>query len=70
MPVDGQSILTELLHIAYATREEWRKYGSYVQFIEINIHISKNDFCQALLTVFYIWLCSFVIFNTYIVKCK
>jgi len=42
MPVDGQGILTELLHEAGAAREGRRKNGSLAQQVKINIHIGND----------------------------
>ncbi len=49
MPVDGQGILTELLHVTCAAREGRRKNGSSAQVIEISVHICNNSICQALI---------------------
>ena len=43
--VDGQGILTELLHVACATRKGRRENGSSAQVIEIDINIGNNGIC-------------------------
>lgn len=49
MPVDGQGILTELLHEACAASKGRRKNGSSAQVMEIDVHICYNSICQALI---------------------
>src|SRR6266852_3593380 len=49
MSIDGQGILTELLHITCATRKERRKNGSPAQVVEIGVHICNDSICQALI---------------------
>jgi hypothetical protein len=48
IPVDGQGILTKLVHVTCATRERRRKNGPSTQVIEVGIHIG-NSICQALI---------------------
>src|SRR6266849_3095716 len=49
MSIDGQGILTELLHITCATRKGRRKNGSPAQVVEIGVHICNDSICQALI---------------------
>ena len=48
IPVDGQGILTKLLHVTCASRERRGENGPPAQVIEIGIHIG-NSICQALI---------------------
>jgi hypothetical protein len=42
MPVDGQGVLTELLHEACATRERRRKNGSLAQLIHVGVPVCNG----------------------------